>query len=126
MMIFLVWGCTSLNELELAKEYIEIPADVDEVSTHYVGEGQARFLYVRFQLPTALVDEFVRSLCLHDSELLSSYRFDQLYEKPAWFTPDWSRSKGGESGACIENGVFYTMVIEDNEDQAVIYILLAW
>ncbi len=127
LMILPLSGCEKgLNELELAEQYIEIPQDAQEISTHYVGEGQARFMYVTFQLPSIALDSFVNTLCLGNDELESDYTFNlesSLYEKPSWFTPEWERVKGGE---CVEKNVGYTIVIEEDSQQSKVFILLAW
>lgn len=112
--------------MNLAREFIAIPSDAANLNAFYVGIGQSRTIYVRFDLATGSEDEFLSELCRErytDVDTSTNPFRDVQLE---WWMPNWwnppNESQTTIGGECYDRTIYRILVDKTNEDTSTAYI----
>jgi hypothetical protein len=121
--VYFVYAQYSMN---LATKFVPIPTDAANLSAFYIGIGQGRTLYVRFDFIPGSEDKLLSELCGERNTDIVSQTNPFQHEKPEWWMPNWwLRPQNPETylgGECYDRTIYKVLIDKTNEAVYTAYI----
>jgi hypothetical protein len=89
LFVFVFYLAYSQYSLNLARELIAIPVEASNLNAIYIGFGQGRTIYARFDLAAGSEDKFMAELCAEgykDIDIQNNPFQDVIRQ---WWMPNW-------------------------------------
>lgn len=110
---------------EALQPFFMMPEEASNIQTDQFGRGMARILYIKFSLPSDSMDTLFETLCINAEDLSPTYILqvnNELADVPSWFNPNSEHTSGGTCGT-LNAG--YEIIVENQDDENIIYILIS-